>query len=187
VDGDLGERDLSARSRLLFRAARARQRARAAVRCLPADARRTRRAAREREPAGRRVRMGAAAMKSVPLRALMSTIALVVALTTTICVPAGYFALGYINMARVLNFKAELSARNLARYIYTHDTLWQYERVRLAELLEEIDDSSDTTSRRIVDAAGKLVLEDGALLTGPQVSRSSPIVVAGQTVGSIAV
>jgi diguanylate cyclase (GGDEF)-like protein len=126
-------------------------------------------------------------MKSVPLRALMSTIALVVALTTTICVPAGYFALGYVNMARVLNFKAELSARNLARYIYTHDTLWQYERVRLAELLEEIDDSSDTTSRRIVDAAGRLVLEDGALLAGPQVSRSSPIVVAGQTVGSIAV
>jgi hypothetical protein len=87
-------------------------------------------------------------MKNVSLRALVSTIGLFVALTTAILIPAGYFAVGYLNAASLLDLKAELNARYLAKYIYTHDTLWQYQRVRLAELLEQTNGGAIHTQTR---------------------------------------
>ena len=123
-------------------------------------------------------------MKSISLRTLVSAIGMLVAITTAVSMPVGYFVVGYTNTAGLFDFKADLNARFLAKYIYTHDTLWQYQRVRLAELLEQTNGGKDSR-KRVVDAAGKLVLDEGAELAPPVLTRSAPIEVAGTTVGRV--
>ena len=72
---------------------------------------------------------------SARLRTLVSAIGLCVALTVTLAIPAGFLLVGYSNKAATLAFKAKLNADRLAKYIYVHSALWQYQRVRLAELI----------------------------------------------------
>jgi diguanylate cyclase (GGDEF)-like protein/PAS domain S-box-containing protein len=117
----------------------------------------------------------------------VSSIGLFVAVTTAISLPIGYFVVGYVNMTSLLDFKSELNARYLAKYIYTHDTLWQYQRVRLAELLEQTNVAGDNMRKRVVAADGTLVLDEGPQLPKPLLVRSSPIMVAGTAVGKVEV
>jgi diguanylate cyclase (GGDEF)-like protein len=124
-------------------------------------------------------------MKTIPLRTLVSAIGLFVAITTAVCVPAGYFAVGYTNLAGLLDFKASLNARYLSKYIYTHNTLWQYQRVRLAELLEQTDGQDKNTYKRVLDSNNKPVLAEGPQLGAPVLMRSSPVEVSGATVGHV--
>jgi diguanylate cyclase (GGDEF)-like protein/PAS domain S-box-containing protein len=126
-------------------------------------------------------------MKALSLRGLVNAIGLIVALATATSIPAGYFAIGYTNIASVLDFKAELNAGYLAKYIYTHDTLWQYQRLRLSELLGETEGSDKSVRKRVRDAAGRLVVEQGEYIATPVLMRSSPIVVAGEAVGRVEV
>ena len=119
------------------------------------------------------------------LRTLVGTIGLVVALTTAVLLPVGYFVLGYTSARNVLDYKAELSARTLAKYIFTHNQLWQYQRVRLAELLEQTDFSREPQRQRVIDAAGKEVVGIGSQLDAPLLVRDWPISVAGAAVGRV--
>ena len=123
-------------------------------------------------------------MKSISLRTLVSVIGMLVAATTAVSVPLGYFVVGYTNTASLFDFKADLNARYLAKYIYTHNTLWQYQRVRLAELLDQTNGGKDSR-KRVVDSAGKLVFDEGSELASPVLTRSAPIEVAGSTVGRV--
>jgi hypothetical protein len=124
-------------------------------------------------------------MRPLSLRNLVSAIGLFVAVVTAVVVPVGYFTVGYLDSAHLLNFKADLNARSVAKYIYSHNILWQFQRVRLAELLEQVDGGDDTSRKRIVDSAGKLVLEEGKPLDAPILARSGPIIVSGDTVGRV--
>ncbi len=80
-------------------------------------------------------------------------------------------------------FKARLSAARVAQYIYTHDGVWQYQQLRLAELIQLPETGEEPIRQKIYDQANRLVLEDGAHLGAPIATRSTPIVVAGSTVG----
>jgi diguanylate cyclase (GGDEF)-like protein len=124
-------------------------------------------------------------VKTLSLRAIVSIIGLLVAVTTAVSVPAGYFAVGYGNLAGLLTYKAKLDADHLSKYIYTHDTLWQYQRVRLTDLLRQ--DDVDGDHKKVTDASGGLVLEDGQELASPVLSRSVEIGVSGASVGRIEV
>ena len=35
-----------------------------------------------------------------------------------------------------MTFKARLNAARVAQYIYTHDGMWQYQQLRLSELIQ---------------------------------------------------
>src|SRR5450755_1494081 len=100
-------------------------------------------------------------MKALSLRGLVNAIGLIVALATATSIPAGYLAIGYTDIASVLDFKAELNAGYLAKYIYTHDTLWQYQRLRLSELLGQTEGEDKSVRKRVRDAAGAMVVEHG--------------------------
>ena len=124
-------------------------------------------------------------MKSLSLKTLVSAIGLSVAIATAVALPVGYFTIGYVNTANLLDFKSKLDAGLVAKYIYTHDTLWRYQSVRLSELLEQTNVDGDALRKRIVGADGTLVLGEGPQLPAPLLVRSSPIVVAGTQVGTI--
>src|SRR5665647_1978520 len=75
-------------------------------------------------------------MPIIPLRKLVSAIGLSVAITFAVATPSMYFIHDYINVSAKMTFKARLNAARVAQYIYTHDGMWQYQQLRLAELIQ---------------------------------------------------
>ncbi len=126
-------------------------------------------------------------MATLPLRKLVSAIGLIVAITTAVVVPAGYFIVGYSNVTETLAFKSRLNAARLAQYIYTHDGMWQYQRLRLVEMIQLPEAGEQPIRQEVYDQAGQRVLEEGASLRTPVVAQRAPIVVASTTVGSVIV
>jgi diguanylate cyclase (GGDEF)-like protein len=126
-------------------------------------------------------------MPRIPLRKLVSAIGLTVAITTAVSVPTVYFIHDYIDVSAQMAFKANLNAARVAQYIYTHGGMWQYQQLRLAELIQLPESGAQPIRQKIYDQANRLVLEESVTLASPVVSRSVPIVVAGSTVGTFVV
>jgi diguanylate cyclase (GGDEF)-like protein len=122
-------------------------------------------------------------IQDIPLRKLVSAIGLAVAITVAVATPSVYFIHDYINASAKLTFKARLNAARVAQYIYTHDGIWQYQQLRFAELIQLPETGEQPILQKIYDLANRLVLEEGAHLGAPVVTRSAPIVIAGSTVG----
>jgi len=119
------------------------------------------------------------------LRNLVTGLALSVAFATLVLVPAGYFALSFSHLQHDLEFSAQLKANRLAKYIYTHRDLWEYQTVRLAELIE-VPEANETGHRqRVFHFTGRLVTETAGSPAFPIAISSVPIIVAGQEVGRI--
>jgi PAS domain S-box-containing protein len=119
------------------------------------------------------------------LRSLVRWLGLSVALAVTLVIPAGYFAIVYVELGHELSFSAHLKANRLAKYIYANRELWQYQTARLSQLIEVPEADESAMRQRIFDADGKLVLETGASPAAPLVTFSVPLIVAGSAVGSI--
>jgi diguanylate cyclase (GGDEF)-like protein len=126
-------------------------------------------------------------MPVLPLRGLVNALALAVAILIAVGVPAGHFFVEYTNAAAMLGFKARLNAGRVAQYIYTHDNLWQYQQLRLAELIQLPEAGEQPITQTIFDKAGGLVAREGAALPRPLIERGSPIVVSGTPVGTLVV
>ena len=123
----------------------------------------------------------------IPLRRLVSAIGLTVAIVVAVATPSVYFIHDYIDSAEQLTFKARLNAARVAQYIYTHGGMWQYQQVRLAELIQLPDTDEQPIRQKIYDQDRRLVLDEGTALGAPVMSSSVPIVVAGSTVGVLVV
>jgi diguanylate cyclase (GGDEF)-like protein len=121
----------------------------------------------------------------ISLRAVVGGIGLVVALLCGLAGPVAYATFGYFERAGFLSFKVHLNANRLAKYIYGHEKLWQYQRVRLAELIEPPRDDNAAVRQRVFDGAGTVVLEEGPQISGPVLRRGAPIFVKGVVVGRI--
>jgi len=119
-------------------------------------------------------------------RKMVSTIGLIVAITIAVAGPCGFFIVAYSNAAVRLEFKSVLNAARVAQYINTHNTMWQYQQLRLSELIE-LPDPAQPISQKIYDHTGRLVLAAGGSLPAPVLSHRTSIVVAGATVGSLTV
>jgi diguanylate cyclase (GGDEF)-like protein len=126
-------------------------------------------------------------MPSIPLRKLVNVIGIVVAVTTAVAAPCGLFVIGYANVSARADFKGQLNAARVAQYIYTHNDMWQYQQLRLAELIQLPDSVEQPINQKIYDQNNRLVLEEDAALPGPVLQRVAPIVVGGTTVGSLIV
>jgi diguanylate cyclase (GGDEF)-like protein len=126
-------------------------------------------------------------IKATSLRAVVSALGLFVAIGTGVSIPAGYLFVEYSDVDNNLEFKAHLKANRLAKYIYSHDALWQYQTVRLAELIEVPEAHARGDQQRIFDAGGKLLIEVGAVPAYPAITQAAPIVVNGANVGRIEV
>ncbi|MDB5578190.1 MAG: diguanylate cyclase/phosphodiesterase [Bradyrhizobium sp.] len=118
------------------------------------------------------------------LRKTVDAVALLVALAIALSTPLIYGLVAYQYEARTASFLAKLNADRVARYVYEHGATWPYQKVRLSELIETKDSSGDGANR-ILDRAGKAIVAEAELPARFQFTRSSAIVVAGVTVGSI--
>ena len=126
-------------------------------------------------------------MKPLALRTIVTGIGATVAVITALSLPAAYFASGYASLARHLDFKAELNAAQLAKYISAHNTLWQFQHVRIADLLTQNDGADTGFRKRVIDLSGKAILEEGEQPQAPTLSGRNLVKVAGSTVATIEV
>jgi len=126
-------------------------------------------------------------MHTISLRQLVSAIALIVAILVAVATPAVYFIHDYIDTAEMIAFKARLNAERVAQYIYTHDAMWQYQEMRIADLIKLPEIGDQPVRQRIFDRSNRLILETGAPVGWPMVAERAPIVVAGSTVGTFVV
>jgi len=124
-------------------------------------------------------------MKPLSLRGVVTAIGASVALITAIALPAGYLASNYLNLSEHLDFKADLNSSYLAKYINSQDTMWRFQRVRLAELLSQTDGADTNFRKRVVDSSSKVVLDEGDVPDTPTLVSRRPITVAGSNVGHI--
>lgn len=119
------------------------------------------------------------------LRTLVATIGLVVTLTTFIAIPCGYFAVEYDNKADELAYKSDLASARVAKYIYLHQTLWQYQAPRIAELIELTQEDGTNFVMSVHDRTGATVASSGPVLPAPILVRAHPLVVSGVEVGRV--
>jgi signal transduction histidine kinase/DNA-binding response OmpR family regulator/HPt (histidine-containing phosphotransfer) domain-containing protein len=123
--------------------------------------------------------------KSMPLRSVIHWIGLSIALAVSLAGPAGFVYSTWQDRSQNLALRSEISAARLAKYAYAHGSLWAYHRVRIAELIELPQQAGAPIRQRILTASGKVVLEEGSVLAAPIVRSSAPLVVQGETIGTV--
>ena len=128
-----------------------------------------------------------AAMKPLSLRNLIGGFALALACIIAVAPPVAYFFVNYGNQAELLEFRATLNANRLARYIYTHNSLWRFQGVRLIEVIERPEDLEGPVLQQVIDQSGELVINLGDAPAFPSVTATAPIVVDLSKVGEVRV
>jgi diguanylate cyclase (GGDEF)-like protein/PAS domain S-box-containing protein len=118
-------------------------------------------------------------MRGTSVRRAITAIGASVAAIVTISIPLAYFAFGYSSLSRHLDSKAELSAAYLAKYVASYPGLWQYQQVRIGELLSQIDGSDSNFRKRVIDTKNRVVIDEGGSTPAPTVVVQRPAVVAG--------
>ncbi len=119
------------------------------------------------------------------LRVLFTAFGTAFAITIALGVPLAYFLSAYSVVQHELLFAARIKANRLARYIYTHEQLWQYQTVRLSALIEVPESDESGTRQKIFDVSGKEVMETGVTPAFPLLTARTPIIVSGAIVGSV--
>ncbi|MFD2184479.1 ATP-binding protein [Rhodoplanes azumiensis] len=116
------------------------------------------------------------------LNRFVRAVVLAVTILTSLVGPLLFGLSHYRDEQAKLGYRAELAARRIAEYAYTQGDAWRFASHRLADF---IDYYRIGESLRVVDAKGQQVAETGPALAAPTYTVERPIVVRGQTVGTV--
>ncbi len=114
-----------------------------------------------------------------------TTIAGIIALLLSVLIPAGYFSVSYQYMVGSLDSQAEINAQAITSLVTANPTMWYFEQIRLAELLERRSSTEISEGRRILDRQGSIIAEHVDPLAPPIVVRSHDIYDAGVSVATM--
>ena len=125
-------------------------------------------------------------MKPLSLRNLIGGFALALACIIAVAPPVAYFFVNYGNQAELLEFRATLNANRLARYIYTHNSLWRFQGVRFTiEVIERPEELEGPVLQQVIDQSGELVITLGDAPAFPSIT-APPIMVDLQKLAKFA-
>ena len=124
-------------------------------------------------------------MLPIRLRTLVATIGLVVTLTIFVSIPCGYFYVRYASSSNELAYKSEQAASRVAKYVYLHQDLWQYQAIRIAEMIELTKADGDNIALSVRNEVGAVIAAAGPALPAPTMVRSFPIRISGATIGRV--
>ena len=119
------------------------------------------------------------------ITSITTWIAGIVAVAVTLLLPLGYFAVSYQYLAGSLEAEAEITSRIVTDVINANPELWQYEELRLEELLERRIRGGHKNTRRIFDRHNNLAAEIATELKPPLLTRRFDLLYAGATVGKL--
>ncbi len=119
--------------------------------------------------------------------AIIAWISWIIALVVTLSFPSIYFAISYQYQVAALEAEVEINALIVTRLINVNPSLWRYEEVRLADVLERQPERGVKELRRIVDKSGTVVFTGRETLDYPILTKSEQLFDAGNAVGSISI
>lgn len=99
--------------------------------------------------------------------------------------PVMLFFTTYGNLKSVLYTEAEINARLVSKLIMSNPEMWQFETVRLNELLSRRPSNASPEIRRIFDINNELIAESGDSVSSPRISVAREIVDTGEVIGKI--
>ncbi|MBT0665586.1 EAL domain-containing protein [Geobacter pelophilus] len=114
-----------------------------------------------------------------------SIIAGIFAAFVAIVIPLGHFTISYQFLMGSLDAQADLSSRNINSIVHDSPNMWQFEQIRLIEMLERRPLGNIPEQRRIIDTSGTIVAESADRLTPPVVAKSHNIYDAGRVVARV--
>jgi PAS domain S-box-containing protein len=112
-------------------------------------------------------------------------IAALVAVAVALILPLGYFTVSYQYLVGSLEADAELTGRIVSEVINSNPEHWQFEQIRLDELLARRMQKHHSENRRILDLRNRTVAESASQLKKPLLTRRFDLMDAGVTVGQL--
>ncbi len=109
----------------------------------------------------------------------------IVAVIASLLIPLGYFVISYKYTAGSVETAVEINSRIISNQINANPELWQFEQLRLEEILRRRPHSGQKEIRRILDLQNKVVAESADPLDVPRITRAHDLRDAGVTVGRI--
>ncbi|MDP2410825.1 MAG: EAL domain-containing protein [Pseudolabrys sp.] len=108
-----------------------------------------------------------------------------VTLAICVAIPVGYFLVEFSNKSYELTYKSELAASRVAKYVYLHQDLWQYQAIRISELIELAAADGDNFALNVRNETDSVITGAGPVLSAPLMSRSNPILISGRPIGRV--
>lgn len=115
----------------------------------------------------------------------MSVIGVVTASVIAVTIPSAYYIIKLAEINQVHNLEASFLAKNIESIIQARPDMWEYESIRLKEILSRPSISTEEDEREVRTEAGKLISKNDYTAVTPTVSYSTPIFDSGRSVGSI--
>lgn len=110
-----------------------------------------------------------------------------IAVVVAVAPPAAYGFASYRHLEGKISFIADIQSARVSKYIYAHEALWQYQKVRLTEVIGLYTSKSTDIEQKIVAEDGKTVVSVGESPGILQLQTSAPIRVAERTIGKLIV
>ncbi|MFA7404549.1 MAG: hypothetical protein WC007_11165 [Pelobacteraceae bacterium] len=114
-----------------------------------------------------------------------SWIAGLVAVAVALLLPLGYFTVSYQYLAGSLEAEAEMTSSLVTGLINSNPELWQYEQIRLEDLLAERMRDNHRETRRILDRQNRVIAESVTPMKPPLLTRRFDLRDAGVPVGTL--
>src|SRR3954463_7936785 len=104
------------------------------------------------------------------LERLVRTLAVVIDLTTSVAVPAGFGTVAYWDQIAFRQFQARLAADRLSEYAYIQGPAWRFGKHRLEELISFVVLPGDDVCQLVYDQTKHLVFMQGTRPSGPKLT-----------------
>jgi signal transduction histidine kinase len=114
-----------------------------------------------------------------------TVIAAGIAIVITIGIPTGYGLLAWQYTAGSLQTQAEVAARSVEAMVMANPDTWQFEEIRLLELLQRHHDQVIPELRVILDIRGNVVASTNMPVLKPVILQRHDIYDAGMVVGQV--
>lgn len=114
-----------------------------------------------------------------------SVLTAIISLIVAIAIPAGYFIIDYQHMGGSAKAEIALSARAIEGLVNNNPLSWQFEEIRLQEILERRLNYDNREKRIIRDMQGQIIAQTSDPLPNPALTFSQPIYDSGTPVARV--
>lgn len=116
---------------------------------------------------------------------ILSFLTIIISLIIAVSIPVTYFIVVYQYMDGTINAEIAFSARAVEEIVAKNPKSWQFEGIRLQEILGRRLDNHYRDNRRIRDLRGHVVAQTKETLAHPVATFSQPVYDSGKEVARI--
>ena len=118
---------------------------------------------------------------------LLTIIAAIVAVIVAVTLPLGHFVNSYQSEVAIVRTEAQINARLVSAIVNANPKLWQFELLRLDDLLARRSLDSAPEVRTVLDAGGKVLAESRDALSRPLLQERVSVYDSARNVGTLVI